>query len=139
MSFNPLVLVVGMNLLEQEIMDEDKIAQMEASIVSCVSPYISSGPMIPSGMTENELIFHFSRDPSVTSEGIPVVFRVTILPSDRIHLEWLDRAKMAGNIKKQLQDILPNRPKMLVMVEDTEGGKAGVAPLPACHLLTSKV
>jgi hypothetical protein len=111
MNFNPLVLAIGMNLLEREITDEEKIRKIEQAVAFVLRPYVSGG------IKEEEMIFNFPLDPSVTSPEIPVAFRITMLPSVRIPYGEIKFGKVSEEINRLVHEILSERPNILVLVE----------------------
>jgi hypothetical protein len=117
----PLVLVVGMNLLEGEIKDDDKMKKIEEVVSSILSSHVSGG------VTEEEMIFHFSIDPSVTSPVIPVVFRITLLPSKRIRVDDINNDRIAEKISELIRAVLPERPNILILVETLTWQQASIA------------
>ena len=111
MNFRPLVLAVGMNLLNVEIMDEGLVNSLENIVIGWLNGCTHLG------LRRKNIIFNFSVDPSVTTPDIPVVFRISLLPSSRTDLARLERDVVATKIERDFHRILMNRPNILVLVE----------------------
>jgi hypothetical protein len=111
MKFRPLVLAVGMNLLNVEVMDEGLVDSLENIIIGHLN-----GCTHLSLRREN-IVFNFSVDPSVTTLEIPVAFRISLLPSSRTDLTRLEKDVVATKIERDFHRILMNRPSILVLVE----------------------
>jgi hypothetical protein len=119
--FNPKVLVEGKSLLEVQILNDELLGRLEKIFISCLSVFF------PGGVKEDELIFNFPLDPSVTSVEIPVAFRVTVLPSDHGTLGYKDEDPLAESLKRRIQEVLCNRPNLLVLVEVLKKENIGIA------------
>lgn len=111
MNFRPLVLAVGMNLLKEEVMDEGLVDSLENIIIGRLNGCTHLG------LREENIVFNFSVDPSVVNPEIPVVFRISFLPSCRIDLTRLHKDVLATKIERDFHRILYKRPNILVLVE----------------------
>ena len=121
MDFRPLVLAVGMNLLKEEVMDEGLVQSLENITIGHLNGCTHLG------LRGENIVFNFSVNPSVMMPKIPVVFRISLLPSCRTDLTSLARDVVATKIKRDFHRILYKRPNILVLVEYLGAKQVGMS------------
>jgi len=119
-SFDPLILVEGLNLRQQEVLDEGLVDRLEALISSCVSSCYTTG------IRKDQIVFTFPVDPSIESAATPVAFRISLMRR-AVHLSITDKNRMARCIKNGTQAILNDRPKVLVLIYSLDLANIGIA------------
>ncbi|OGI27715.1 MAG: hypothetical protein A2359_02650 [Candidatus Moranbacteria bacterium RIFOXYB1_FULL_43_19] len=121
MDFRPRVLAVGMNLLKEEVMDEGLVQSLENITIGHLNGCTHMG------LRGENIVFNFSVDPSVMTPEIPVVFRISLLPSCRTDLTRLERDVVATKIERDFHRILYKRPNILVLVECLGAKQVGMS------------
>lgn len=121
MNFNPLVLAVGMNLLNDEVMNEGLVNSLENIIVGHLNGFTHLG------LRRENIVFNFSVDPSVVNPEIPVAFRISLLPSSRTDLTKHELDVVATKIERDFHRILNKRPNILVLVECLGAEQVGMS------------
>jgi len=100
---NLIASIVMLNMLEKHIKNDEKISEIEKAVITSINETGNVAKSCLLEATEDNVIFSFSWDPSVTTETIPVMVYITVFkPSS-------SASTLGETMQKKLKEVLPGR------------------------------